>query len=240
MTWGGIGASGQFGTINTGGGIAHVDYEIARGDASGLIDSLLVIGLQGRPVSPLAPDSGNVLTWEGINWKPTNVAALITGILPHDLLSLTHSDSIPASPVAGDIISATSGAPSLWGRFPIGAPNQSLSVNDLNQLEWRDPNVVPPLIVTSGTTVSLADENRRVVIVKTIGSPTTVNLPTGPILGQEVMIKDGKGDAGNPLFNVIDIVPASGTTIDGFGTVRIRTKYQAYTLMWNGTEWNII
>ena len=240
MTWGGIGASGQFGTINTGGGIAHVDYEIARGDASGLIDSLLVIGLQGNPVSPLAPTSGFVLTWKGVNWQPSNVVALITGVLPHNLLSLTHLDSIPASPIPGDIISATSGAPSLWGRFPIGTPGQALSVNDLNQLEWRDPNIVPPLIVTSGTTVNLANENRRVVIVKTIGSPTTVNLPTGPTLGQEVMIKDGKGDAGNPLFNVIDIIPASGTSIDGFSTVRIRTKYQAYTLMWNGTEWNII
>jgi hypothetical protein len=113
------------------------------------------------------------------------------------------------------------------------------SVNDSNQLEWRDPNIVPPLIITSGTVVNLADENRRVVVVKTIGSSTLINLPSAPDLGQEVMIKDGKGDAGQPLFNSIDIV-ASGTTIDGFNTIRIRNNYGAYTVMWNGTEWNII
>lgn len=239
MTWGGIGASGQFGTINTGGGIARVDYEDARGDVSGIIDNLIVIGLQGRPVSPLAPVSGYVLSWTGSSWVPSDATVLITGILPHNLLSPTHLDSIPASPTPGDIIAATSGAPSLWGRFPIGTPGQSLSVNELNQLEWRDPNIVPPLIVTSGTVVNLPNENRRVVIVKTAGSPTTVNLPSSPSLGQEVMIKDGKGDAGQPSFNQIDIV-ASGTTIDGFNTVRIRNNYGAYTLMWNGTEWNII
>lgn len=239
MTWGGIGASGQFGTINHAAGVAHVDYETARGDASGLVDNLLVIGLQGRPLSPLAPISGYVLSWDGSTWVPTNATVLITGILPHELLSPTHTDSIPASPIPGDIIAATSGAPSLWGRFPIGSPGQSLSVNDSNQLEWRDPNIVPPLIITSGTIVNLANENRRVVIVKTVGSPTTVNLPGGPTLGQEILIKDGKGDAGQPLFNSIDIA-ASGTTIDGFNTVRIRNNYGAYTLMWNGTEWNII
>ncbi|TFH25772.1 hypothetical protein E4G67_00555 [Candidatus Bathyarchaeota archaeon] len=240
MTWGGIGASGQFGTINTGGGIAHVDYEIARGDASGLVDNLIVIGLQGRPLSPLTPISGYVLSWTGTTWVPVDTTTLVAGLLPHNILSLTHTDSIPAAPTVGDIITATSGVPSLWGRFGIGTPGQSLSVNDLNQLEWRDPNIVLPLIVTSGAVVNLANENRRVVIVKTIGSSTLVNLPIGPTLGQEVMIKDGKGDAGNPLFNIINIMPASGTTIDGFNTIRIRTNYQAYTLMWNGLEWNII
>jgi hypothetical protein len=119
MTWGGIGASGQCGTINHAGGIAHVDYETARGDASGLVDNLIVRGLQGRPLSPLAPISGYILSWTGSEWVPTDTSVLVTGLLPHNLLSPTHIDSIPSAPVAGDIIAATSGVPSLWGRLMI-------------------------------------------------------------------------------------------------------------------------
>lgn len=240
MTWRGVGASGQFATINTGGGIGRVDYEIARGDVSGLIDNLLVIGLQGRPVSPLAPVSGYVLAWTGTTWKPTDTLVNVTGILPHNLLSSRHLDSIPASPTPGDIIAATTGAPSLWSRFPIGLPGQALSVDINGDLEWRDPNIILPLVIATGTTVNLADENRRVVVAKPSGSPTTVFLPTNPDLGQEVVVKDGKGDAGPPQFNSISIFAASGITIDGFNSVDIRINRGAYTFMWNGTEWNII
>lgn len=238
MTWGGVGASGQFKTVNHGNSIFRGDYEEARGDVSGVIDNLLVIRLQGRPLSPLAPVSGNVYAWTGSSWIPSDVSVLVSGLLPHNLLSPTHPDTVPATPVANDLITATTGIPPVWARFPKGtSPGQALSMNDSLGLEWRDPNIVPPLIVTSGTTVNLADENRRVVIIKPSGSATLVNLPTSPTLGQEVVIKDGKGDAN---INNIDIMPASGLTIDGFSTIRLRVKYGAYTLMWNGMEWNII
>jgi hypothetical protein len=238
MTWGGVGASGQFKTVNHGSGIFRGDYEEARGDVSGVIDNLVVIRLQGRPMSPLAPVSGNLLAWTGSSWVPSDVSVLISGILNHNLLSPIHPDTAPASPVANDLIAATTGAPPIWARFPRGTnPYEALSVNDSLDLVWRDPNVIPPLIVTSGAIVNLANENRRVVVAKPSGSPTTVNLPTSPILGQEVVIKDGKGDAN---MNNIDILPASGTTIDSFSVIRLKIKYGAYTMMWNGMEWNII
>lgn len=241
MTFGGVGASGQFKTVNhDGASVFRGDYEPARGDVSGVVDNLLVIRIQGRPVSPLAPISGEVLTWTGAIWEPSDVSVLVSGLLPHDLLSPTHQDTIPATPIPGDLITATTGAPSVWARFPIGAvPGQALSVSDNFTLEWRDPNVIPPLIVTSGTNVNLPDANIRVVVNKTVGSPTNVFLPTSPVPGQEVVIKDGKGDSGPPGNNFIDIYP-SGTTIDGFSTVRLRRNYGSFTFMWNGTEWNII
>jgi hypothetical protein len=238
MTWGGVGASGQFKTVNHDASVFRGDYEEARGDVSGVIDNLLVIRLQGRQLSPLAPVSGNVYAWNGTAWVPSEISVLVSGLLPHNLLSSTHSDTNPTSPVASDLIAATTGAPPSWARFPIGTiPRQALSVSDSLGLEWRDPNIIPPLIVATGSIVNLSDENRRVVIVKPSGSPTIVNLPTSPALGQEVVIKDGKGDANT---NNIDIMPASGLTIDGFSAIRLKVKYGAYTFMWNGMEWNII
>jgi hypothetical protein len=239
MTWSGVGASGQFKTVNHDGNVFRGDYEEARGDVSGVIDSLVVIRLQGRQMSPLAPVSGQMLAWNGISWIPTDTDVLVSGVLSHNLLSATHLDTTPSSPVPGDLITAATGVPSVWTRFPIGTiPKQALSVSDSLSLEWRDPNVIPPLIVTSGTTVNLLDINQRVIVVKPSGSATTVNLPTLPALGQEVVIKDGKGDAG--LGNYIDIVPSSGITIDGFPSIRLSVNYGAFTFIWNGTEWNII
>jgi len=238
MAFDGVGASGNFKTVNHDGNVFSRDYEEAQGDVSGVIDNLLVIRLQGRPLSPLAPVSGNVYAWTGATWIPTDVSVLVSGLLPHNLLSPTHIDTTPATPISSDLIAATTGAPPAWARFPIGTKaGQSLSVSNALTLEWRDPNTVPPLIVTSGTNINLPDCNLRVVVVKPSGSPTILNLPTTPDLGQEVIVKDGKGDAS---INYIDIMPPSGITIDSFSQVRMGVNYQSFSFMWNGTEWNII
>jgi len=236
MTFGGIGASGQFKTINhDNGGTARLDYEPARGDASGLVDNLIVIGLQGRPISSLAPISGYVLTWTGSVWESTSVSVVVSGSLTHNFLSSTHPDTIPGSPSYGDIIAGNSG--SLWQKFPVGNVGEFLSVSSTSGLEWRDPNVIPPVIISSGSVYSAPDKNLRIVVVKTSGSPTTINLPTSPIPGQEIVVKDGKGDAGT---NKITVSPPSGLFIDGFSDVKIRNNYQSLSFMYNGTDWNII
>ncbi|MHA2063192.1 MAG: hypothetical protein ACXABY_02305 [Candidatus Thorarchaeota archaeon] len=234
MTWAGIAPSGRVWTLNPNGSLGQVNWKEINGDASGVVDSLLVIGIQGNPLSPAIPSLSDVLTWDGTRWAPASSA---TGSgLVHDLLSNTHSDTTPASPAVGDII-AGSGAPAAWTRFPVGQDGESLSVNSSGLLEWRNPHFIEPLIVTSGTNINLVDSNLRVIVVKTSGSPTTANLPTNPVLGQSVMIKDGKGDSN---VNNITILPSSGNTIDGFSGIILSQQYQSYSLMWNGTEWNII
>lgn len=230
MTFGGVGASGEFRTINHDGNIFREDYEEARGDVSGVVDNLLVIRLRGRPLSPLAPISGDVLAWNGTTWIPTDAEILASGF--HNLLSPTHPDTTPSSPIVGDLITA-SGVPTTWTRFPVGSPYQKLRVTASSGIIWSHD---PLLIVTSGAIVNLATGNHKVVINKTVGSDTDVNLPPSPYLGQEIIIKDGKGDSNtNRIF-----VQSSGTTIDGFTGIIMKRKYQSHTYMWNGTEWNII
>jgi len=56
----------------------------------------------------------------------------------HDLLSITHPDTDPDSPVSGDIIRASDDVGSLWERYPIGTHWQLLGVNAGQTLpEWQ-------------------------------------------------------------------------------------------------------
>jgi len=80
-------------------------------------------------------------------------------------------------------------------------------------------------------TVSATDD--VVVVNKTVGAATTVNLPAG-VTGRRYTIKDGKGDA---AANNITITPDAGN-IDGAGTLVLATNYGRATVVYNGTEWN--
>lgn len=235
MTFGGIGASGEFKTVNTGGGVARFDYEPARGDVSGLVDNLVVIRLQGRQVSSLAPISGYVLSWDGQSWSPTSVAATVSGVGLHNLLSSAHPDTNGFSPpINGDLIAASGSPPSKWSRLPIGLPGQSLKVSNSGIPAWKYDSLQ---IVTSGVSIILEDTVERVIINKSSPSSTEINLPLSPYFGQEVLVKDGKGDANT---NKITVVPPSGQTIDGFPQIILSQNYQSFHFLWNGTNWNVI
>ncbi len=228
MTWQGTAPSGTVLTINVDGNVARVDWEEARGDVSGVLDNLIVLALQQSPVAPTSPSLNEVLMWNGTSWAPAVIA--VSG---HNLLSVTHLDSVPANPVRGDLVTASS-APA-WARFAIGASGEILG-NNGNDLGWIEHGIFIPDIVTAGATVTLDANSRKIVINKTIGSATAVSMPPSPKLGQSVLIKDGKGDA---KINNITIDP-SPTTIDGFSGIVMTNNYQAFELLYNGTEWNIV
>lgn len=82
----------------------------------------------------------------------------------------------------------------------------------------------------------MATTDYVVVVNKTAGAATTVNLPSSPTTGQHYYIKDGKGDAAT---NNITVTPAAGN-IDGAGTLVMNVNYMAIELTYNGTQWNVI
>lgn len=65
----------------------------------------------------------------------------------------------------------------------------------------------------------------------------TVNLIAAPITGQVYHVKDATGTASNA--NPITVA-GNGNNIDGNATIEIRRNYGSFTLIYNGTEWNII
>lgn len=99
----------------------------------------------------------------------------------------------------------------------------------------RSINYELRVITTSGA-VTVLKYDYILVINKTVGAATTLNLPANPSIGDYYTIKDGKGDAG---ANNITVTPAAGN-IDGGGTYVMNTNYQSVTVVYNGTQWNII
>jgi len=71
--------------------------------------------------------------------------------------------------------------------------------------------------------------------VLTVG-PVTITLPTG-ILGTVYIIKDCGGLAAT---NPITVQGTGGQLIDGSATATINTNFGSITVLFDGTEWNIV
>jgi hypothetical protein len=69
-----------------------------------------------------------------------------------------------------------------------------------------------------------------------VAAPATVNLPPTPTTGQVLIIKDIDGDANTNNITV----SGNGNTIDGAATYVLNTDYASITLVFNGTEWNVV
>jgi hypothetical protein len=87
-------------------------------------------------------------------------------------------------------------------------------------------------VVTAAGNVTMLASDFLLVLNKTVGAATNVTLPTAPIIGQNVIIKDGKGDA---LTNNITVLGA----IDGGTSFVLTQAYQAIDLIYTGTVWAI-
>jgi hypothetical protein len=95
-------------------------------------------------------------------------------------------------------------------------------------------NIASSAIMQSGSSVSQTTNFLK--INKGTGSPTAVTLPSNPINGIFYTIKDGKGDC---KTNPITLTPPSGL-IDGNPTFVMNINSMAVTLVFDGTNWNII
>ena len=91
-------------------------------------------------------------------------------------------------------------------------------------------------VIASAGAVAVNAYDGVIVLNKTTGAATTVNLPASPQTGKRFIIKDGKGDAAT---NNITITPAAGT-IDGAASLVINTNYGRATVVYNGAQWNAL
>lgn len=90
-------------------------------------------------------------------------------------------------------------------------------------------------VVTAAGAVTVATTDNIVIVNKTSGAATAVNLPATPTTGTIFVVKDGKGDAAT---NNITVTPAAGN-IDGSATFVMSVNYQSANLVYNGTQWNV-
>jgi len=93
------------------------------------------------------------------------------------------------------------------------------------------PGIVPITQVTSTPYTALLTDY---VLAVDVAAPASIVLPASP-LGTVFVVKDSDGDAQtNP------ITVTASTTIDGLASYVINVDYASITLVFTGTEWNVI
>ena len=97
------------------------------------------------------------------------------------------------------------------------------------------PGTVSPVPVTIVTTSPYSALDTDYFIGSTVLDGIII-LPTNPTTGTVYIIKDINGTATNSN----PIVITDTNTYDGATTAEIRTNYGSLTLIFNGTEWNVI
>lgn len=115
------------------------------------------------------------------------------------------------------------------------AATVSLTSAQITTLAQVSPQFRKLRIVTAAGAITVTTADYLVIVNKTAGAASAVALPAG-VSGQVFVVKDGKGDA---AANNITITPAAGT-IDGAATNVISTNYGKVSLLYNGTQWNVI
>jgi hypothetical protein len=77
----------------------------------------------------------------------------------------------------------------------------------------------------------------RDYVILATAAPITVNLPPSPVEGRILQIKDRDGNAGggSPVT-----IAGNGNNIDGETEIEITNNYGSFSLLFSGTEWNVI
>jgi len=81
---------------------------------------------------------------------------------------------------------------------------------------------LPTVVIQAGASYSPQTTDVLIIVQKTIGSPTTINLPLSTTKIGFYYIKDGKGDAGT---NTVTVAAAGGETIDGAASIALPGNY---------------
>lgn len=90
-------------------------------------------------------------------------------------------------------------------------------------------------VLTSGSNYNVTPSDRTIVVNKTSGSATTLNLPATAVTGLRYSFKDGKGDAATNNITV----SGNGNNIDGGTTAVINQAYGAIDVVFNGSTWSV-
>lgn len=161
----------------------------------------------------------------------------------HNLLGVSHDDTVPAFPVDGDIITATG---SLWSRLPIGGDGYLLVATSGLPI-WTPPGSISGIsssgtggggaapgttVITSGAVFNAGNDQ----LIAVASGTTTVALTASPEDAQLYRIKDANGVAATQNITI----DGSGNTIDGNSTISLTINYQSVTLQYNSLEWNVV
>lgn len=168
---------------------------------------------------------------------PTDTSTNKVVVSLPDLESLTLADTITGFVSGVGTVAATDTILQAFNKLDGNTNSKANAANAaLTGVTSTQAVVKNTRVVTAAGVVTVSATDHVIVVNKTIGAATTVNLPVTPTTGRELIIKDGKADANS---NNITLTPAAGN-IDGSGTFVMNLARQATTLIYSGTEWSVI
>lgn len=98
------------------------------------------------------------------------------------------------------------------------------------------PGTVGIVPVTIVTTTPFTPTLAQYLLDINVAGPASIVLPVSPT-GTVFIVKD---ISGNAFTNPITVTATGGTLIDGSANALINTNYGSITLVFDGTEWNIV
>ena len=90
-------------------------------------------------------------------------------------------------------------------------------------------------VITASGNVTVSITDNTLIIDKAAPASTTVILPANPATNQQLIIKDGAGNANT--YNIT--INGNGNTMDGGSSYVIGGAYGSVQMIWTGIQWSI-
>lgn len=151
-------------------------------------------------------------------------------------LVLSAGNATGVTSTGGNLILSSGSGTGLNGNILIKSSSNTVvqvSDNKLETKRGRRRNIASTFVTTNNYIIT--DDN-DVIVVDATTSSLTIKLPPSPAAGDTYDIKDGVGIAATNNI----IIDGNGKTIDGLATQTMSFNYSSVTLIYNGTQWNII
>ena len=206
---------------------AAEQYLTGGADPNGIVNAAEGTPFWDNVNDELYYNTDGVTTWQIIGGGGGGPA------LPHNILSVTHSDTTPAAVVRGDLATGQGIAPTTWTRLPLGGVGQAV-VSDGADVVWGAPAIAVHNLLSATHGDTVVNAATRGSLVYGNATPAWDELVIGGIAGSVVT-----RDAADMLWSSYGLVgtaaqtytfpPASATLVGGTGAANQVTY-------WNGVN----